>query len=71
MKDLGMLEHQINDMLKNATTSDKARQSAIDWQSYQSMVNLSSYELIRFSQAFQQLAKKFDLEEEFRNNGII
>ena len=52
-------------------TQDEARQIAIDWQNWQSEQSLSYEELAVFGNYFHGLATKFNLEEEFRENGII
>lgn len=52
-------------------TLNEARQYAIDWQSWQSEQSLSYRELIKWQNLFEKLAIKFDLLEEFKENGII
>lgn len=52
-------------------TIDEARQQAKDWQCWVSQQNLSYSELPPFHLHFETLAKKFGLEEEFKENGII
>ena len=51
-------------------TKEEARQYAIDWQSGISEVSLSYGELAEWGEVFTELGKKFDLTEEFRENGI-
>jgi len=53
------------------TTPEQARQYAIDWQNWQSEQCLSYMELLEWQSIFQALGEKFDLLEEFRENGII
>jgi hypothetical protein len=50
---------------------DEARNIAIEWQRYASEAALSYSELAEFGEYFEILAKKFDLTEEFHENGII
>ena len=52
-------------------TEGEARQIAIDFQSFMSKESLSYSELSDFSGYFETLAKKFNLTEEFKENGII
>jgi len=56
---------------ENPTTKEEARQYAIDWQNWQSEQNLSYGELEEWNQFFVNLADKFDLVDEFKENGII
>ena len=53
------------------TTADQARKFAIDWQRWQSEQSLSYSELAEWGDIFRNLAKRFDLTEEFTENGII
>ncbi len=60
--------------LKNITeikTEGEARSIAIDFQNWVSNQNLSYAELIVYSDYFEKLAKKFNLVDEFKENGII
>lgn len=50
---------------------EKARQLAIEWQTYFSKTNYSWNELNEFSQEFAKLGKRFGLLREFKTNGII
>ena len=50
---------------------NEARQIAIEWQSWASKQSLSYGELAEWAEYFRILAKKFDLENEFKENGII
>lgn len=52
-------------------SKDQAEQKAIDWQVWMSEQNLSYSELSEWQYYFEQLANKFNLTEEFRENGII
>lgn len=54
------------------TTQAEARQYAIDWQNWVSEVqNLSYGEMAQWQDMFAELAERFDLTEEFKENGII
>ena len=55
----------------NAQTQDEARQYAIEWQQWASEQSLSYGELAEWWEVFNELGKKFDLLEEFKENGII
>lgn len=57
--------------VQKAETADEARQYAIDWQNWQSEQSLSYGELAEWSGVFRELAEKFELVEEFEENGII
>lgn len=52
-------------------TKDEARQYAIEWQNWASEQNLSYGEIAEWQGYFGELADKFDLADEFRENGII
>lgn len=52
-------------------TAEEARQYAIDWQKWVSEQNLSLGELAEWHDIFIELADRFDLREEFEENGII
>lgn len=56
---------------KAITTEDEARQYAIDWQNWSSEQSLSYRELFEWGAILTGLAEKFDLVEEFTENGII
>lgn len=49
----------------------QARQIAIDWQIWVSEQSLGYGELAEAQAYFKRLAKKFDLTEEFKENGIL
>lgn len=57
--------------VKEAKTQDEARQYAIEWQQWAGEQRLSYGELAEWAGVFEELAKKFDLEDEFKENGII
>lgn len=59
-----MLRGQIN-------TKEQARQKAIDWQQWQSERSLNYCEIVEWQIYFEDLAKKFRLKTEFKENGII
>lgn len=48
-----------------------ARQKSIEWQSDFENHNYSYGELAAWTSYFEQLAKRYGLTEEFRENGII
>jgi hypothetical protein len=52
-------------------SQEEARNFAIDWQQWQAEQSLSYGEIWKWQQAFIKLAEKFDLMEEFKENGII
>lgn len=52
-------------------TEEEARQTAIDFQEWISNESLSYTELSDFQGYFETLAKKFNLTEEFKENGIL
>ncbi len=52
-------------------TQAEARQYAIDWQIWASEQQLSYSELAEWQDIFNELATKFDLVDEFEENGII
>jgi hypothetical protein len=53
------------------TNAEEAREFAIDWQQWASEQNMSYGELAEWSNILTELANKFDLTEEFIENGII
>jgi hypothetical protein len=57
--------------IQEVSSKDEAQQIAIDWQSWQAEQSLSYGELAEFQAYFQGLAEKFDLVDEFKENGII
>jgi hypothetical protein len=53
-------------------TKEEARQYAIDWQNwFSSKKKISTSELVEWNNIFWDLAKKFNLLREFKENGII
>jgi hypothetical protein len=52
-------------------TKEKAIQYAIDWQQWQSEQDLPFSELIEWQNLFNTIASKYDLLDEFIENGII
>lgn len=58
---------------RTITTAEEAREYAIEWQSLASEddYQLSYSELAEWQTIFEELATKFDLVEEFKENGII
>jgi hypothetical protein len=56
---------------QNPTTQEEARQYAIDWQSWASDQFLSYSELAEWGAIFEELGERFDLTDEYKENGII
>ncbi len=56
---------------RNITTQEEARQYAKDWQQWISEVSISYAELAEWNAIFEELAIKYDLQEEFKENCII
>ena len=52
-------------------TKGEAQQIAMDFQNWASNENLSYGELIEFGSYFEELGNKFNLNDEFKENGII
>jgi hypothetical protein len=52
-------------------TADDARQAAIDFQHWQSERAMSWEQVAAWQRYFEEMAREFDLEEEFKENGII
>jgi hypothetical protein len=52
-------------------TKERARQYAMDYQKWVSEQNLSYGELSQYQGMLETIGKKFDLIEEFKENGII
>jgi hypothetical protein len=52
-------------------TSQDARNKAIEYQSWASEQSLSYSEIAEYQSIFLEIAKEFNLEEEFKENGII
>lgn len=56
---------------EDVTTRDQARDLAVEWQHWQSDQSMSYLELSNWQAFFAELAERFDLNEEFAENGII
>ena len=52
-------------------TENEARQIAIDWQIWASKKDLSYSEISQWQNYFKKIADKFNLKDEFVENGII
>lgn len=52
-------------------TAEDAREYAIEWCHWASEENLSYEDVAEWQAYFETLAEKFDLTDEFRENGII
>lgn len=52
-------------------SAEEARELAIDWQNWQAEQSLSMGDLAEFASYFTELAERYDLTDEFRENGII
>lgn len=57
--------------VKKSQTKNEARDNAIEWQHQQNNQSLSWLEAAEWAQVFSDLADKFDLVDEFQENGII
>lgn len=58
--------------VKEIITQDEARQFAVDWQiAVGEEQDISYSELCEWGEVFNELAIKFDLVDEFKENGII
>ena len=57
--------------MTNIKTKEEAKNKAIAFQSWQSNQSLSYADLINWSNYFDNLAREFDLIDEFSENGII
>ena len=57
--------------LSEVTTKEQARQIAIDWQHEQRNRAMSWQDVLDQGAYFEKLAERFDLTEEFKENGII
>ena len=57
--------------MKWIKTKEQARQYGINFQRWASDKNLSYSELSYYQLKLSNIAKKFDLESEFKENGII
>ena len=52
-------------------TQAEARQYAIDWQNWQAKQRFSFGEIHEWAMYFTELAERFNLTDEFKENGII
>lgn len=50
---------------------EDARQHAIDWQHWMNDQSLSYGELAEWQSHFERLGERFDLTDEFKENGIL
>jgi len=57
--------------IEEIKTEEEAREIAVNFQSWVSEESLSYGELAGYSGFFEELAEKFNLTEEFKENGII
>lgn len=57
--------------IKTIKTADEATQLAIDWQQWASEQSLYMSEVAEWFDYFEKLARKFNLMDEFKENGII
>lgn len=57
--------------LTKIQTKEDAINKAIEFQSFFSENNLSYSEILEYQNYFIELGKRFDLTEEFKENGII
>lgn len=62
---------KINKTINSNYTAEDARQLAIDWQHWVGEQSLSYGELAEWQNYFEMLADKFDLVDEFKENGVI
>ena len=56
---------------REITTKEQAREYAIDWQEWQSEQSMSYGELAHWQGFLSELAGKWDLVDEFKENGIL
>lgn len=57
--------------IKRIDNAAAAQQAAIDWQAWAADQSLSYGELAEWADAFEELGDKFDLTDEFKENGIL
>lgn len=57
--------------IEHIETREQAESLAIEWQSWMSGQSLSMGEFLDWQSYFEELAERFDLVEEFRENAII
>lgn len=58
-------------LLHSIESSDQATELAINWQQWASEQDLSYGELAEWQDIFEQLGAKYDLTDEFKENGIL
>lgn len=56
--------------LDEVASAEEARDIAVAWQHWQSEQSLSWGEIADYQAYFEQLGQRFDLTEEFQENGI-
>ncbi len=56
---------------RTINTQEEATQYAIEWQQWAAEQSLSYSELAEWSEIFTELGERFNLTEEYRENGII
>ena len=61
----------MNTNTQHITTQDQAVQYAMEWQEHQNNNPVTYGDLATFQAILEQLASKFNLTEEFKENGII
>lgn len=57
--------------VKLASTPEEARDFAIAWQLDFENQNYDTMDLCNWASVFEELGKRFDLTDEFKENGII
>ena len=57
--------------IEELKTADDAREHAQEWQAWTANNKLTLGELIDWENYFEYIAKKFDLTEEFKENGVL
>lgn len=58
-------------IVKNIKTREQARDFAIEWQHTTMQESMTLAEVCDWHNTFEELAAKFDLTDEFKENGII
>lgn len=85
MRDANLVDYQIVDILREALeelrfkrvaieelkTADDAREHAQEWQAWTANNAMSYMELADWEDYFREIAKKFDLTDEFKENGVL
>ena len=56
---------------QNPKTKDEARQYAMDYQRYAGIFDMSYGQVAIWQAIFRELAERFNLVDEFKENGII